>query len=58
MRHIYTARPRRRLLDRLALWSAVVLGATVTVDLLVYKDIAGFDRGSIDNVVQTSAAAD
>ncbi|MEM7491262.1 MAG: hypothetical protein AAF390_19285 [Pseudomonadota bacterium] len=41
MRHIYTDKPRSRLLDRLALLSMLTLVGAVTVDLIVYKDIAG-----------------
>lgn len=42
MRHIYTSKPRGRLLDRLALISALTLAGIVSVDLVFYKDVVNF----------------
>ncbi|MEM7643656.1 MAG: hypothetical protein AAF366_14155 [Pseudomonadota bacterium] len=58
MRNIYTAKPRGRLLDRLALISALTLAGIVTVDLVFYKDIVGFDRTDVTDVVDAAETGD
>ncbi|MEM8851908.1 MAG: hypothetical protein AAGE03_17970 [Pseudomonadota bacterium] len=58
MRNIYTAKPRGRLLDRWALISALTLAGIVSIDLIFYKDIIGFDRSEVSNVVETVETLD
>lgn len=59
MRNIYSSKPRgSHLLDRLALISALTLAGLVTVDLIFYKDIIGFDRSEreITSITDTSVS--